>query len=159
MSPSALRRLILGAILAGVAGYGLWQLRGGPDSAAGQASSSESSPELDEAAPLAGTPRLSEKHQRERATLTAAGWPPDPFHRHGQTGLPQLLGPELTEPEQTGSLMLSGIISGSSPLAMINGRVVAVGDRLGQGAIVTTIDDDSVTLQTPNGKRILRLPD
>jgi hypothetical protein len=159
MSPSTLRRLILGGILAGMTGYGLWQLRGGPDSAAAQNSSPESSPEPDEADPLAATLQLSEEHQRERAALTAAAWPPDPFRRLEQTGSLRLLRPEPTEARQTGALILSGIISGSSPLAMIDGRVVTVGDRLGQGAVVITIDDDSVTLQTPKGTRILRLPD
>jgi hypothetical protein len=53
--------------------------------------------------------------------------------------------------------VLNGVLSGTKPLAMINGLVVTVGDRLADGSVITAIDSRSVTLQGPQGPWTLEL--
>ena len=144
----------------GLAAYGLSQLRGGPDSAVAQASSSGVLPDSRDGDSANTTPAtLSEEHQRERQATAAAVWPADPFWRPGQAEPAQSVQTDLGTPGKDTLLTLTGIISGPAPLAMINGRVVAVGDHVLDGVIVTAIDDNSVTLQTPDGKKTLTLPE
>jgi hypothetical protein len=153
--------LVFGAVIIGLAAYGLSRFRGGPDSAAAQASSSEVSPHArDGDAVNTARADLSDEHQRERRATTAAVWPADPFWRPEQAKLTQQ--PVRPDPGTSGDeapLTLTGVISGPAPLAMINGRVVAVGDQVLEGVVVTAIDGDSVTLQTPGGEKTLTLPE
>jgi len=153
------RGLILGTITLGLTGYGLWQLWGGPRSATAQASSVESESELDQAAVLDAPAPLSVEHQRERALVAAAAWPADPFRQHGERASLPPGQPTRRPAGPQDTLTLNGIISGPSPLAMISGRIVAVGDQLGPEITVAAIDDDSVVLHTTRGDRTLALPD
>jgi len=100
---------------------------------------------------------LSEKHRRERQATVAAEWPADPFWRPDQTEPTQSVQTDPGTPGEHTPLTLSGVISGTAPLAMINGRVVAVGDHVLDGVIVTAIGDNWVTLQTPDGEKTLTL--
>jgi hypothetical protein len=158
MSPSAWRKLVFGVVIVGLAGYGLSLLRGGPESAAAQASSSGVLPDSSGGGPLkAALAPLSAEHQRQRQMLAAAEWPTDPFWRPGEVEVPQPVRPEPGAPGQDRPLALTGVISGGVPLAMINGRVVAIGEQVSDGVVVTAIDDNSVTLQTPEGQKTLTL--
>ncbi len=149
---------MFGAVIVGLAAYGLSQLRGGPDSAVAQAPSSGGLPDARDGDPLNTTPAsLSEKHRRERQATVAAEWPADPFWRPDQTEPTQSVQTDPGTPGEHTPLTLSGVISGTAPLAMINGRVVAVGDHVLDGVIVTAIGDNWVTLQTPDGEKTLTL--
>jgi hypothetical protein len=55
--------------------------------------------------------------------------------------------------------VLTATVSGERPLAMINGRVLSVGNRLEDGSIITGIDEYAVRLRGSQGPWILRLPE
>lgn len=58
------------------------------------------------------------------------------------------------------SLKLQSIMGGSRPMAMINGELRQVGDRVGEFFRVTSIDDRSVNIETDEGESYtLRLGD
>jgi len=89
----------------------------------------------------------------------AAVWPRDPFFRFADPGAGEETRAGPADPRPTARFALSAVLSGSPPLALINGRVVAVGDRLADGSIVVAIDADSVTLEGSQGSWTLRLRD
>jgi hypothetical protein len=91
-------------------------------------------------------------------TLAQASWPPDPFSRAAA----QPAADSAVDTIRSGGdgelrCVLNGIISGDPPLAMINGMVVALDDRLADGTVVTSIGPDSVTLERPTGTQVLGL--
>ena len=103
--------------------------------------------------------RAEEAELAERQLLLAAPWPADPFFRDvatrkhgGNSGDVHTPASRADQP-----YVLSATISGERPLAMINGTVLAVGDRLGDGSTITAIDNCAVTLQGPQGPWVLEL--
>ena len=159
MNPSTRRKLILGGLLAVLAAWLVLPTvlrRGGPAQA--QAATTEEAEATGVGADVV-LPVLSAV-----AALPAPeapvnlGWPSDPFQRlhppRPANGLDTAAAPAETHP----GLALEAIISGSSPRAMIQGQIVAVGDRLAGGYTVTAIDAYSVTLAGPQGPWTLTLP-
>ena len=159
MSRSGYRRLALGCLIAGLSTwYGLSHLLAGAGPAGALAATSEPS-DVDELLDLPPT-RVSAaweavlREQRERAQ---AEWPANPFFRLVATAAEddeeddaQVL---LAEPR----FVLSAVIGGTRPLAVINGLVVTIGDRLADGSTITAIGGYSVRLHGPEGTRTLRL--
>jgi len=159
MSSSHWRKLALGAVILGLAAYGFAQLWGGPRSAVAEVDDTDTSSVTQGDEQEVGQQDISEELRRRQRAIAEASWPPDPFRARsfvdfGPEGSPQT--PD-DAPIQAGTLALNGVIGGAAPLALINRRVVAVGDSLGPDVTVTAINDDSVTLDTPNGQRTLKL--
>ena len=164
MNPSRYRKLVFGCAIAGLSiWYGISQLLPGVGPAQSEATTGESVA-IDEV--LAGlsvaTPATSTARLREQRILAAADWPQDPFF-HPISAYP-VESREDAEEEHGPSrgaeqprLVLIAIISGAEPLAMIDGLVVAIGDQLADGSVITAIDTYSVTLQRPQGPWTLRL--
>jgi hypothetical protein len=151
---------VFGAVTVGLAAYGLSQLRGGPNSAVAQAQalSSGGLPESGGGdSPSTTSAALSEEHQRERQALAAGEWPADPFWRPDQPEPAEPVQADPGAPAENTPLKLTAVINGPAPLAMINGRVVAVGDHVLDGVVVTAIGDNWVTLQVPDGEKTLTL--
>lgn len=164
MSPSGYRKLVFGSAIAGLSiWYGVSQLLPGTGPAQAEAATGESVA-IDEvfAELSAATPVISEARLREQRILAAADWPENPFF-HPVSARPvesREDAEEEGEPSRGGEqprFVLNAIISGTEPLAMINGLVVAIGDQLADGSVITAIDTYSVTLQRPQGPWILRL--
>ncbi|GEM_PF-6139031 len=187
MNPSFYRRLILGALIAGAAGWLLLprQFRQTPSAARaagpapaceGQAQSFE--PTLERPEPLRPKPMGVETigvaatdprpGRNGPAVAGAAGlggsdrdWPRDPFFRFSA---PQPAGSERGGDSTTAAPPLSryclrAILTGNSPRALINQQIVAVGDQLPDGSTVTAIDQDCVKLSGPRGPWELKLPE
>ncbi len=115
--------------------------------------------ELDTASVITGPDATATPAAQDlRAALDAATWPTDPFHNSCDTD---------SEPNQADAgdgevvgeprFVFSAVISGTPPLALINERIVRPGDRLSDGSVVGAIDAETVTLQTPEGTRVLHL--
>jgi hypothetical protein len=159
MNPSHRRKLILGGLLAVLA---VWLVlptvlrRGGPAQAhAATADEIEAaSTDADVVAPLLSAVAALPTPE----ALVNLGWPSDPFQRlHPPT--PAKNPDAAAAPAEThAGLAVEAIISGSSPRALIQGQIVAVGDQLAGGYTVTAIDAYSVTLAGPQGPWTLTLP-
>ena len=55
-------------------------------------------------------------------------------------------------------MALTGVfLLGERPYAMLDGQAVRVGEDLGEGLVVTSIDEQGVWLKTPKGVRQIRL--
>lgn len=99
--------------------------------------------------------------------LTAAAprvWPPDPFFRSAPAqpaadpGAAPTTRPDAAAAAQPAPFALSAILGGEPPLALIDGRVVGVGDTLAEGVTIVAIDDLSVTIAEGARIYVLRLP-
>jgi hypothetical protein len=156
MSPSALRKLILGGLVAGLAGWLVVpHLLGARGPRTAQAADSPT-PETQPAVADLTLPDV----EMVAASLegpTPAPWPADPFL--GQRS--HAPGPDdarpSTRPAQPAAFVLSAIISGDVPRALINERVLAVGDRLADGSTIVAINTLSVALSGPAGTWTLEL--
>lgn len=100
---------------------------------------------------------LPQALRRRRAEALAASWPENPFDRNR----PARVDPDKIENlpmrgEKT-RFVLNAIVSGDCPLAMIDGKVFAVGDSLYGEYKVAAIDSESVRLEGAGGSRNLRL--
>lgn len=161
MGHSSLRKLILGGAIAAL---GAWYaidtfLPGAGPAKAGAATADVAKiPEIgDEPLPAVAS-RIPEAELAERRLLSAAPWPANPFFRAGTRKRGGEHGHEHTPASGTEQrYVLSATISGEKPLAMINGTVLSMGDRLGDGSMITAIDDYAVTLQGPQGPWVLEL--
>jgi hypothetical protein len=159
MNRSNLRKLILGGAIAAL---GVWYVLGqllpgiGPAKAGAATVDAAAVCEVaDESLALVVSTDAPELDQRR--LLAAAPWPANPFfraaagepeaHRQGRAAV------SATEPRYA----LTATLSGEQPLAMINGEVLSIGDRLGDGSTITAINDWAVSLQGPHGPWILRL--
>jgi len=162
MSRSSLRKLILGAAIAALS---VWYAidtflpTAGPAKARAARADVAKIPEIAEEPPPAAASTIPETELAERRSLAAAPWPADPFFRTaaprqhgGETGHEQAPASRANQP-----YVLSATISGERPLAMINGTVLTVGDRLGDGSTITAIDNYAVTLQGSQGSWVLEL--
>jgi hypothetical protein len=163
MGRSQYRKLVFGCAIAGLSiWYGISQLVPGVGPAPAEGTTGESAA-IEEvlAAWSVPAPAPSEAELRERHMLAATDWPEDPFFR--TVSAPPAESREDVEGREpsrgTGQprLVLNAIISGAEPLAMIDGLIVAVGDQLADGSVITAINTDSVRLQRPQGPWILRL--
>jgi hypothetical protein len=163
MNRSGLRKLILGAAIAALSAWvGLEQLL--PGTGPAQAGAAPAAAVAQQAllgelsAPAEATIPPAELAARRQ--LAAGPWPRDPFFRFtaprhgGADGQPDTAARgAAVQPRY----VLSATLGGEKPLAMINGTVMSVGDRLGDGSTITAIDNYAVTLQGPQGPWILRL--
>jgi len=160
MKSSDRRKLIMGCAIGGL---GIWigisrlAPGGGPDSAAAATSEADEF-EID---PNAATrPALAPDVLAAQRELADAEWPANPFFRRAAGaagGLQESENP--VDQDERGLFVLNAIISGAAPRAMINGRVVTVGNRLDDGSVITAIDAFEITIEGPCGASVLRLPD
>ena len=67
-------------------------------------------------------------------------------------------GPDSPNSDDARAFVLNAVMKGYPALAMINGRIVTVGDRI-NGAVVEEIGSYSVRLRLPDGVRTLRVVD
>jgi len=102
------------------------------------------------------TPEQAEAWQE----ASAADWPPDPFttverysDRIGATE------PEADESEDEPRYVLHAVMRRDPPLAMIDGKIVTIRDRVAGGAVVEAIGPYTVRLRTNDGVRTLRIVD
>jgi hypothetical protein len=160
MSRSRLRKLILGAAIAALsAWYELGQLLtgAGPSEAGAMTAGTIDADSVVGAMWFPTTPPFPQAELRERSRLTEAAWPADPFFRGGVGGREPSGESGVMVGETDFRPLLTAILQGDEPLAMINGAVLSVGDRLADGSTITAIDDYKVRLQGPQGPWILRL--
>ena len=156
MSPDAYRKLILGgAIVVLGSWYGVSDLLSGARPAQATAATGEALDAVQTLRAGASFAALPEAVERELKELKPLPWPTDPFFRGASHTLAKhdVIAPGAGE----NRTVLNGIIRGDPPLAMINGTIVAVGDRLADGSVVTAVNGLSVCLDGPNGPRILEL--
>ena len=159
MSRSGYRKLVLGCLIAALSTwYGLSRIVGDTGPASALAATEESSgadESLDDLSlDIAPVPRIRPRAGRESAQVE---WPADPFFRRAPTAVEEDPGDGVEARAQEPRFVLRAIIEGVRPLALIDGVVVAVGDRLVDGSTVVAIRAYSVTLQGPQGTWILRL--
>lgn len=159
MNRSAYRKLILGSVIIGLAGwYGVTNFLIGaspPKATAAVAPSSEYRAPAEVESSTTNT--VDQRLLREQHDLAAAAWPPDPFRRvETNENTSTQVDDDLADDDKT-TFVLNAIISGSVPLAMINGRVIVVGDQLADGSTVAAIDTYSVELSGPMGPWTLTL--
>lgn len=119
------------------------------------------------AAALPAAPRLVSTAPAQapvppRAWPDRRAWPPDPFRTPGSSSRPDN-GMNSTIPRSdlpARPFVLKAILDGQNPRAILDGQVVAVGDRLPGGATVAAIDAFSVTLTETDGRDVrLQLPE
>ena len=162
MNSNRLRKVVMGGLIAALAGwYGLTQW----PPAASLAATEEDAVELEDTfEQLVAAQNTSESARASSAlggNRAALPWPADPFFRLVENRETVAADDEETPqviPDKP-TYSLTAIIGGLSPLAMINGRVVSVGDLLTDSVTVVAIDDLSVTLREPSGIRVLELPE
>jgi hypothetical protein len=162
MSRSSLRKLIL---VGAIAALSAWLAIDTFLPAAGPAQARAATPDVARIPEIVGellpeaASTIPEAELAERRLLAAAPWPADPFFRTATT---RKHGGETRHEQAPASganrpYVLSATVSGERPLAMINGTVLSVGDRLGDGSTITAIDNYAVTLQGPQGPWVLEL--
>ena len=156
MSPSAYRKLILGGLVAGLAGWlVIPRLLGASGPRPAHAADSVA-PEAGPAAANLALPNV-EIGAWARDGPTPAPWPEDPFQRRREFA-PGTEDARLSaRPERPAAFVLNAIISGDVPRALINERVLAVGDRLADGSTLVAIDTFSVAFSGPEGTWTLEL--
>ena len=112
--------------------------------------------------PAAAEPRgaLTAKQAEAWRLTAAADWPDDPFTRierySDQSGVDPIVADEDSGDNR--GFVLNAVMKGDPPLAMVNGRIVAVGDRI-DDAIVERIGSYSVRLRSGEEVRTLRIVD
>lgn len=160
MNRSGLRKLILGSAIAALSlWYGLRQHLTGAGPSVAEATTAEVM-NIDEIlgalSPVAVTAEM-QAELRERRLLAEAAWPADPFFKFTAPDQQQVQQEQAVDGAMGPRFLLKAIMSGERPLAMINGTVCAVGDRLADGSTIIAIDDCTVTLKGPQGPWLLRL--
>lgn len=90
-----------------------------------------------------------------RALAAADNAAPASKHRRDSLHAAGRDAPAADPPEPP--MALNGIIKGRTPMAIINGRIVGVGDQIEQYRIVR-VERDRVILVGPSGRRVLTLP-
>jgi hypothetical protein len=152
MNRDGLRRLIMGGVIAGLGGWLVLPRVIGTTGPAMACAAPTTAENETVAAPAAAT----EPAPDQRAELTAAPWPADPFLvlREPPTAVGQTVAEPAVAPRQP---VLNAIISGPTPRALIDGKIVTLGDRLADGSIVTAIGAYAVSLQGPQGAYSLAL--
>jgi hypothetical protein len=159
MSPRAYRKLILGGLVAGLAGWHVIPRLLGASGPRPAHAADSGAPEAEPAAADLALPALPnvEIGAWARDGPAPAAWPEDPFQRRREIA-PATEDARLSaRPEQPAAFVLNAIISGDTPRALINERVLAVGDRLADGSTVVAIDTFSVALSGPAGTWTLEL--
>ena len=110
-------------------------------------------PQMDDSAEL--TPEQTEAWR----SIAAAAWPDDPFTKMERFSEPDSgSGQVAPNPDDTRAYVLNAVMKGNPPLAMIDGRIVTVGDRI-DGAVVEEIGAYTVRLRLQDGVRTLRVVD
>jgi hypothetical protein len=159
MSPSAYRRLILGGPIVGLAGWlVIPRLLGHSGPQPARAAEGEVMPAEQTVAELA-LPTLpdTESSLWVRDGAAPAPWPENPFQRPRQPAPATEDASTARAPAQPAAFVLHAVISGDVPRALINDRILAVGDTLSDGSTIVTIDTLSVTLSGPEGTWTLEL--
>lgn len=177
MPPDRWRKLILAALAAAlIAGAGIarWSpkaLLAAPRNQADRGSSAENNRKLGdwdlaEELPASSPPPISPKADLlatrlpDQGAPTGGHWPADPFFRPAPAS-GKKAGQEQVQPVagDHASYHLTAILGGVNPLAILDGQVVGLGDRLAGGAYVAAIEELSVILETPTGKVVVKLPE
>ncbi len=92
-------------------------------------------------------------------SAAATAWPDDPFTKMERFSEPDTKSdPNAQNPDDKHAFVLNAVMYGNPPLAMIDGRIVTVGDRI-DGAVVEKIGSYSVRLRLHDGVRTLRVVD
>lgn len=158
MNREKMKKAIMGSLIGAL---GLWfvveRLAPGtqPVVAAESAQSGiEAAEASDEAQPAAQNEVAGEE---ERRRWLAATWPANPFYkdRKNEPGA----NPKNEAADANARFILSAIIQGCRPQALIDGAYLTVGDRLPDGSRILTIESNSVVLQGPEGPWTLKLPE
>ena len=166
MKSSGTRHLIMGgAILALVVWAGITYWPPKASMASGSAGSMDADAGL--AALEAALDDTADTPGDNEATSPAAAhsggpWPTDPFFRSVPEDLTAAEQPTDASPPLPAPAMvyeLGAIMAGAQPMALINGRVVGIGDHLANDVVVVAIDSFTVTVREPNGPRVLKLPE
>jgi hypothetical protein len=152
MSREAARRLAIGGVIAGLGGWLVLPRVLGTAGPAVACAAPMTAENETVAAPAAAT----EPAPDQRAARTAAPWPADPFPVLPEPtgGVEQTVAEPAVAQRQPA---LNAIVSGPTPHALIDGKIVAIGDRLPDGSIVTAIGAYAVSLQGPQGAYSLEL--
>jgi hypothetical protein len=157
MNPSAPRKLILGGVLAVLAGWlVIPRLIHNTGPAPAQAADTDTTRSADRDAELL-LPILAAAPAAPAVPL-AAEWAADPFHRLRPATAPDQPQTPVQPGQPPAALVLEGILNGAAPSALISGQIAGVGDRLPGGYTVAAIDAYSVTLDGPQGPWTLKLP-
>ncbi len=86
-------------------------------------------------------------------------WPTSPFTNQ-PSGAERPAAPptERPAPARPGSYQLAAILSGAQPMALINGRVVRIGEAIDQYATLVAVDEQQVLLEIREEHFVLTLP-
>ncbi len=158
MSRDRLRKLVLGGA---VAVLGAWivlpRVWSGLGPTTAQAAPTEAS--VDEPNAAAAVPEGAPvEYVADLAEWVSAPWPDDPFRVTPTTAEDDQPKVDAASPAAYRPV-LSAILSGATPQALIDGQVFKVGDRLADGSVIAAIEDLRVTLQGPQGPWLLELPE
>jgi hypothetical protein len=131
----------------------------GPDSAAAAPSQTTIAEDSAAAPKTDGMPELTAEHVEAWRATAAMAWPDDPFTKVERFSDPDSeSGPASPNPDDKRAFILNAVMKGNPPLAMINGRIVTVGDRI-DSAVVEEIGSYSVRLRLHDGVRTVRVVD
>ena len=155
MNRSGLRKLLLGGSVAALAAWGVID-RLLPDAGPAEAQAATAG-ESDESVTLVSPTDAADGQPAVRNWPVATAWPENPFFRVVVEVSDEPASPASEPVPDEPRLILQALISGPTALAMINSEVVAVGQRLADGTLVTAIEADSVTLRGTHGIRTLEL--
>jgi hypothetical protein len=160
MNRNGLRKVILGGVIAALSTwYGLRQFLGDAAPSPADAAATDVTDIEMIVGQLSTAATIPQPAPPEPAPPAATPWPADPFFRFAAPERAQ--GRQVqTSPSASGPrFLLNAIISGQRPLAMINGTVHSVGERLADGSTIVAIGEYAVTLQGPQGPWTLELPE
>lgn len=158
MKSSNIRKAIFGGLIAILAAWCVlprWLGRTGP--ALAEAAEETEVSEATEPAPQVDSYARARAVAREQRAAAAIAWPENPFAL-------TVVAPESAVPTASGSAnvaqpayVLKGVITGTPARALLNDRIVAVGDELADGSTILSIDANSLTLQGPEGHVVVTL--
>ncbi|MCK4340576.1 MAG: hypothetical protein KAY37_02485 [Phycisphaerae bacterium] len=161
MNRSGYRKLILGGLIAGLGGWGVvnrvFSTGGATEVQAATAVVPRAVALSAEPVQPAALEHVAELTERDAPV--PGGWPPDPFFRLSASEPDEDEAADSETASEQMQFVVDAIISGTTPLAVINGEVVAVGGQLSDGSTVTAIESYSVTLRGAQGEWTLKLSD
>lgn len=163
VTPNRWRQVVLGgAVVVLVAWCGMTYLVPASSYAAGSddADEHDAAPLQDDVVATTVAERESPWRPQDWAPVT---WAADPFHRY-RTTLSAHTEESSTTPVTTAvprprpALVLTGIIGGTPPTAIVNGKILAVGDEIADGIMLTSIHETAITVRDGSTTYELALP-
>jgi hypothetical protein len=158
MTRSDRRKLVFGGLIVGLASwYGLSPWLDNPVPARAQAASVDTADPNDSEELFTWALVEPSTPVRQQPGDVTGEWPDNPFFGAQPASSQREADTSSASPAEAARFVLNAILSSAEPLAMINGQVYAVGDRLADGSEIVAIGTSSVTLHGPHGKWTLEL--